>query len=60
MAKKKDEFITRKVRLLGMLSKLPEDKLQELEEFLKKQIRKEIIHGQQLQEKSNNLFKEGG
>ena len=34
MGKKKDESFNRKVRLLGMLSKLPEDKLQELEEFL--------------------------
>ena len=45
---------------IDMLSKLPEDKLKELVEFLKKQIRKEIYHGQQLQEKSDLLLKKGG
>ena len=42
------------------MSKLPEDKLKELEEFLKKRIRKEICHGIELQERSNNLLKKGG
>jgi len=53
------ESFNRKVRLLGMLSKVPDNKLQELEEFLRKQIRKEIYHGQQLQEKSDKLLKKG-
>jgi len=53
------ESFNRKVRLLGMLSKVPEEKLKELKEFLIKQIRKEIYHGQQLQERSD-LIKKGG
>jgi len=45
---------------IDMLSKMPEDKLKKLEESLKKQIGMEIIYGQELQEKSNNLLKKGG
>ena len=36
MQPKRDKFFNRKVRLLDMLSKIPEDKLEELEEFLYK------------------------
>ncbi|HUV59175.1 MAG TPA: hypothetical protein VMW09_03585 [Desulfatiglandales bacterium] len=42
-----------------MLSKMPDDKLKELEESLKKQIGMEIIYGQELQERSE-LIKKGG
>ena len=42
-----------------MLSKMPDDKLKELEESLKKQIEMEIIYGQELQERSD-LIKKGG
>jgi len=30
----KDEYMTKKMKILGMLAKMPDDKLQELEDFL--------------------------
>ena len=53
--KKGDDILEKK-----MLSKMPEDKLKELEKFLRKQIGMEIIYGQELQEKSDKLLKKGG
>jgi len=41
----KDEYMTKKMKILGMLAKMPDDKLQELEEFLRNLMRKEFNHG---------------
>lgn len=55
MPPKKDDFYNRKVKLLGMLSKVPEDKLDELEEFMINLIKKEGHHGYDIHKRQDVL-----
>jgi len=54
MTLENDEF-DRKIKIFEMISKVPDDKLQELEEFLRKELYKTLAQSYELQEKSELL-----
>ena len=54
MILKNDEF-DRKIKIFEMISKVPDDKLQELEDFLRKEIYKILARSYKQQEESESL-----